>query len=341
MPRIGIINVTGYLGAEAARLLHAHPNIEIASVTGRSAAGKPLGEVYPHLATLDLTIGEELEEVDAAISALPHAASAEALRPYIERGLPVVDLSADFRLRKADDYETWYDRHPMPEQLPGAVFGLPELRRDQIASSKLVAGPGCHSTAAILALAPAIKNGLIERDIIVDSKAGISGAGRALGLSYHFSEANENVTGYSVGGHRHLPEMVQELGALWEGPAPRITFVPHLVPATRGILATCYASMKAGAPGDDPAQRIRTAYEEFYADKPFVRVVTEPPSMKHALGTNDCLVYTTYDERTGRLIAISCLDNLIKGGAGQGVQCLNLMLGLPENAGLERLALYP
>jgi N-acetyl-gamma-glutamyl-phosphate reductase len=248
-----------------------------------------------------------------------------------------VDLSADFRLRKVEDYEMWYDRHPMSEQLPGAVFGLPELHRDEIASARLVAGPGCHATAAIIALAPAIKYGLIESDIIVDSKAGISGAGRALGLAYHFSEANENVTGYSLGGHRHLPEMVQELGALWEGPAPRITFVPHLIPATRGILVTCYASLK----GAEDTERVRLAYEEFYAAAPFVRVVSEPPSMKHTLGTNDCLVYLTVDARTDRLIAIACLDNLIKGGAGQGVQCLNLMLGLPEAAGLERLALYP
>ena len=339
MVRIGIVNVTGYMGAEAARLLHAHPEVELTSVTGRSAAGKPLGEVFPHLAPLGLTVAEELGEVDAVVSALPHAASAQALLPYIERGLPVVDLSADFRLRRVEEYEPWYGKHPAPELLAQAVYGLPELHRDEIAAAKLVAGPGCHSTAAILALAPAVKAGLIEPDIVVDSKTGISGAGRTLGLSYHFSEANEGVSAYGLGGHRQLPEMTQELGALWEAPAPRITFVPHLVPMTRGILATCYATLRGEA--TDATGRIRDLYCDFYRESPFVRVVDEPPATKQTLGSNRCFLYPTVDERTGRLIVVSCLDNLTKGGAGQGVQCLNLMLGLPESTGLDGTALYP
>ena len=338
MVRIGIVNVTGYMGAEAARLLHAHPEVELTSVTGRSAAGKPLGEVFPHLAPLGLTVAEELGEVDAIVSALPHAASAQALLPYIERGLPVVDLSADFRLRRVEEYEPWYGKHPAPELLAQAVYGLPELHRDEIAAAKLVASPGCHATAAILALAPAVKAGLIEPDIVVDSKTGVSGAGRTLGLSYHFSEANEGVSAYGLGGHRQLPEMTQELGALWEAPAPRITFVPHLVPMTRGILVTCYATLhgEAGQVG-----RIRDLYRDFYRESPFVRVVDEPPATKQTLGSNRCFLYPTVDERTGRLIVVSCLDNLTKGGAGQGVQCLNLMLGLPESTGLDGTALYP
>ena len=339
MVRIGIVNVTGYMGAEAARLLHAHPEVELTSVTGRSAAGKPLGEVFPHLAPLGLTVAEELGEVDAVVSALPHAASAQALLPYIERGLPVVDLSADFRLRRVEEYEAWYGKHPAPELLSNAVFGLPELHRDEIAAAKLVASPGCHATAAILALAPAVKAGLIEPDIVVDGKTGISGAGRTLGLSYHFSEANEGVSAYGLGGHRQLPEMTQELGALWEAPAPRITFVPHLVPMTRGILVTCYATLHGES--TDATGRIRDLYRDFYRESPFVSVVDEPPATKQTLGSNRCFLYPTVDERTGRLIVVSCLDNLTKGGAGQGVQCLNLMLGLPESIGLDGTALYP
>ncbi len=338
MLRVGIINVTGYMGAEAARILHGHPELRLASVSGRSAAGKPLGEVFPHLAPLGLTVEEELAEVDAVVSALPHAASAEALLPYIRRGLPVVDLSADFRLRKAEDYEPWYGAHLVPELLPKAVMGIPELHKDEIARAKLVGAAGCHSTAAILALAPAIKRGLVEPDIIVDSKTGISGAGRTLGLTYHFAEANEDVAAYALGGHRQLPEIMQELGALWEAPPPRVTFVPHLIPMTRGILVTCYASPRGDAPTTDA---LRKLYAKFYAGSPFVRVVDQPPATKQTLGSNDCLLYPTVDVRTKRIVIVAVLDNLMKGGAGQGVQCLNLMLGLPEAAGLDRIALYP
>ena len=339
MVRVGIINVTGYMGAEAARILHGHPALDLVSVTGRSAAGQPLADVFPHLAPLGLTIEEDLGDVDAVVSALPHAASAESLLPYIERGLPIVDLSADFRMRRADEYEAWYGAHPAPHLLPDAVFGLPELHHDEIARAKLVAGPGCHSTAAIIALAPAVKSGLIENDIIVDSKTGVSGAGRTLGLSYHFSEANEDVAAYALGGHRQLPEITQELGALWEAPAPRVLFVPHLVPMTRGILVTCYAPVRHDA--SLSAERLRRLYDDFYRDAPFVRVADQPPATKQTLGTNHCLVHPAFDERTGRLFVVAVLDNLMKGGAGQGVQCLNLMLGLPETAGLQGLALYP
>jgi len=340
--RVGIINVTGYMGAEAARLLHGHPEVEVTSVTGRSAAGKPLGEVFPHLAPLGLTVQEELGEVDAVFSALPHGAGVQTLLPYIERGVPVLDMSADFRLRRVEEYEPWYGEHPAPELLSKAVMGIPELHKEEIAGSKLVAGAGCHATAAILALAPAVKAGLVERDIVVDSKTGISGAGRSLGLSYHFSEANEGVSAYGLGGHRQLPEITQELGALWEAPPPRVTFVPHLVPMTRGILVTCYAPLRADAGlGSDALVRVRETYEDFYRGTPFVRVVDEPPATKQTLGSNDCLLYVAVDERTERLIFVSCLDNLMKGGSGQGVQALNLMLGLPETAGLNALALYP
>ncbi len=339
MVRVGIINVTGYMGAEAARLLHGHSEVELTSVTGRSEAGKPLGAVFPHLAPLGLTIEKQLGEVDAIVSALPHAASVETLLPYIEQGLPVVDLSADFRLHSEADYESWYGSHPAPQLLSQAVFGIPELHREEIEAAKLVAASGCHSSAAILALAPAVKAGLVHPDIIVDSKSGISGAGRTLSLSYHFSEANEGVSAYALGGHRQLPEVTQELGALWEAPPPRVTFVPHLVPMSRGILATCYATLRDNA--STATESIRALYDDFYDSSPFVRVTDEPPATKQTVGSNHCFLYPVVDERTRRLIVVSCLDNLGKGGAGQGVQCLNLMLGLPETAGLTGTAVYP
>jgi N-acetyl-gamma-glutamyl-phosphate reductase len=341
MIRVGIINVTGYLGAETARILRRHPHVRVTSVTGRSGAGKALGQTYPHLQPLGLDVTEEVSEVDAVISALPHAASAAALLPLLDKGTPVVDLSADFRLKSAAEYEAWYKvAHPRPEALEESVYGLTELHREDVANAKLVAAPGCFPTSAILALAPAWQNGLIGADIIIDSKTGISGAGRSLDLANHFGEANENVVPYSLAGHRHLPEIGQELSLLCEAPAPRITFVPHRVPMTRGILTTCYAPL---APGRESttAEQVRDLYREHYAGERFVRVVETPPETKQTAGSNACLVYVTVDPRTSRLIAISALDNLVKGGAGQGVQDMNLMLGLPEDAGLEDIALYP
>ena len=340
MVRVGIINVTGYMGAEAARILHGHPEVELTSVTGRSEAGKPLGEVFPHLAPLNLQVEEELGDVDAIISALPHGASAERLQPYIESGMPVVDLSSDFRLKDVKQYERFRGPHPAPQLLDQAVFGIPELHRDELSKTKLVANAGCHAAAAILGLAPAVQAGLVATDIVVDSKTGLSGAGRSLTLDSHFSEANESVSAYGFDGHYQQPEMTQELGALWEAPPPKIAFVPHLVPITRGILATAYAAPRDGANGT-PTGKLRKLYQEFYADAPFVHVADAPPSTKQTVGSNHCLIYPTFDEDSGRYIIVSCLDNLGKGGAAGGVQCLNLMLGLPEIAGLESLALYP
>lgn len=343
MVRAGIINVTGYIGAEAARILAGHPDVDLASVTGRSAAGKALGEVFPHLAALGLTVQSELGDVDVVFSALPHAASAEALLPYIRRGVPVIDLSADFRLKDAAEYEAWYKvAHPAPELLATAVYGLPELHRDRLRGATLVAAPGCYPTGALLALAPAFREGIIEGDIIVDAKSGISGAGRSLGLTYHFPEANDGVSAYGLDGHRHQPEITQELALLREGPSPRVTFVPHLIPMSRGILTTCYAPLAPGrlTPGREK-EEVRRLYEDFYANEPFVAVVAAPPQTKQTAGANRCLVYPTVDSRAGRIIVVAAHDNLVKGGAGQAVQCMNLMFGLPETAGLTPLGLYP
>lgn len=343
--RVGIINVTGYAGVELARLLHLHPEVQLTSVTGRSAAGEALGKVFPHLSQIDLTIQAELETVDFAFSAMPHREGAQEVAALLNRGIKVVDISADFRLKEAMNYLAWYEfTHPVPELLGEAVYGLPELHRSEIASAHLVANPGCYPTGAILALAPAVKAGVIKPEgIVVDSKSGVSGAGRTLSQTTHYSEANEDMTAYALTGHRHLPEIVQELKGLRPGYSPSITFVPHLTPMTRGILSTCYALLvpDSFAPGTKGEDELRQLYLDFYRDEPFVEVTATPPHTKHTPGSNRCLLYPVIDGRTGRLIVISCLDNLVKGAAGQAVQNMNLMLGLPETTGLEALALYP
>ncbi len=241
--RVGIINVTGYAGVELARLLSQHPMVEMVSVTGRSAAGQKLSGVFPHLSVTDLTIEAELGEVDFVFSAMPHKESVKEIMPLLDLGTKVVDISADFRLKDAGQYDSWYGfTHPAPELLKQAVYGLPELYRDQIATAQLVANPGCYPTGAILALAPAVREGLVEPDIIIDSKAGVSGAGRTLSLQTHYSEVNEDVSAYALDGHRHLPEMVQELTGLNRGQAISVTFVPHFVLIIRSILNTCYVA---------------------------------------------------------------------------------------------------
>jgi N-acetyl-gamma-glutamyl-phosphate reductase len=339
--RAGIINVTGYIGAELARLLYQHPRVKLVTVTGRSAAGQKLGDVFPSFAGTNYTIEAELDsEIDIAFSAMPHKSSVDIVPALLKKGIRVVDTSADFRLKNASEYPKWYGfAHPSPELLREAVFGLPELHHDEIASASLVANPGCYSTGAILALAPAVKEGLIYPDIVVDSKSGVSGAGRTLSLTTHYSEANEDVCAYSVEGHRHLPEIEQELKALDPSFSPAITFVPHLVPMTRGILTTCYA--KLVDTHRLTAKSLGQLYRKFYKHAPFVQIATRPPHTKYVWGTNFCLIYPTLDSKTARLIAISCLDNLVKGGAGQAVQNMNLMFDLPETTGLEALAIYP
>ncbi|MBM4432672.1 MAG: N-acetyl-gamma-glutamyl-phosphate reductase [Chloroflexi bacterium] len=342
--RVGIINVTGYVGVELARFLYRHPGVKLVSVTGRSAAGKKLGDVFPHLAGMNLTIEAELGKVDLVFSAMPHKESAEAVIPLLKQGIKVIDNSADFRLKDAAEYQRWYGvAHPAPRLLKEAVFGLPELYRSKIASARLVANPGCYPTGAILALAPAVKEGLIEPDIVIDSKSGVSGAGRTLSLQTHFAEVNEDVSAYALEGHRHLPEIVQELKFLNPKQKLSVTFIPHLIPMTRGILTTAYARLVSGkiAAGGKGAKEIRQLYLDFYKGEPFVRIADTPPHTKHTWGNNMCLIYPTIDRRTGRLIVISAIDNLVKGAAGQAIQNMNIMLGLPETAGLDALAVYP
>ena len=342
--KVGIINVTGYAGSELARILYRHPHVEISSVTGRSAAGQKLGSVFPHLSALDLNITEDLaDDVDVVFSALPHKASAEAVIPLLAKGTRVIDISADFRLKQANQYEEWYGvQHPDPSYLEDAVYGITELHEEEISRAQLIANPGCYPTSAILAMAPAVKLGLIEPDIVIDSKSGVSGAGRGLSMSTHYSEVNENTMAYSLAGHRHLPEITQEL-ALLTDQTLEITFLTHLVPMTRGILSSCYSRLKQGHTlmNTGTISDVKEAYKEFYKDHPFVVITDTPPQTKQTLGNNQCLIHPTIDLRTNRLIVISCIDNLVKGAAGQAVQNMNLMYQLPEETALESLAVYP
>lgn len=337
--RVGIINVTGFAGMEAARLLWNHPSARLTSATGRSLAGQLLGEAFPGLSVYgDFRVDEEITgDVDIVMSALPTAASASACAPFVRAGVPVIDIAADFRLKAPADFQAWFGQpHPAPDLLEEAVYGLPEVNRERIRGARLVANPGCYPAASILALAPAVAAGLIESPVIVDAKSGISGAGRGTGGGYSYADVNEDVSAYKVANHNHQPEIAQELSALGHS-ALTVTFTPHLVPMTRGIHATCYAPLRRKV----TAAAVMDLYRDFYRDAPFTRVSDQPPHTKHTLGTNSCLVHPVIDERNGMLVAIGVLDNLGKGAAGQAIENMNLMLGLSQTDGLSLPAVYP
>jgi N-acetyl-gamma-glutamyl-phosphate reductase len=337
--RVGVINVTGYAGAELARILARHPGVDLVEVTGRSAAGEPLARSFAHLADLGMTIREEIADAEVCFSALPHHASGEIVPKLLAEGRKVVDISADYRIHDEATYAAWYGDHPSPSLLREAIYGLPELHRSDVAAARLVANPGCYPTAGVLALAPIAA--CIEPDVIVDAKSGISGAGRSFSLSVnHYCEINESSQAYGLDGHRHQPEIAQELNELRqrEGMPPvALTFIPHLVPMTRGIEATCYVRLFQAMSQDEVMDR----YREYYRSEPFVRVVDAPPATKHTWGSNFCLVHPHLYAQTGRIVVSACIDNLVKGAAGQAVQNMNLMLGHPETLGLEGLAIYP
>lgn len=340
--RVGIINVTGYAGLEAARLLWNHPHAKLVAATGRSLAGQRLGEAFPSLSIYgDFPITETIDrEVDVVFSSLPTAESAKACAPFVRAGVRVIDIAADFRLKGPGAFEQWIgggQPHPAPDLLAEAVYGLPELNRDAIARARLVANPGCYPATAILALAPAVRAGIIGEPIVVDAKSGISGAGRGGGAGFGYSEVNEDVSAYKIANHNHQPEIAQELGNLRGGAPLRVSFVPHLVPMTRGIHATCYAPLTREVSQDE----VRALYRDFYAGAAFTRVSDTPPHTKHTLGTNTCIVHPVVDARNGLLVVAGVLDNLGKGAAGQAIENMNLMLGLDQAAGLNLPAVYP
>jgi len=336
--RAAIVGASGYAGAELVRLLAAHPQVEIDALYARGRDGSPLADEFPHLAPLGLRLvdGEPEPGIDVAFLALPSGASAELAVRLAEGGTTVIDIGSDLRLRDPAAYPTWYGyEHPAPEALGKAVYGLPELARDRLRGAHLIANPGCYPTAALLALVPFARTGLLRGDVIVDAKSGVSGAGRGAGTDFLYTELEGGTKAYAVGGHRHQPEISQGLAA--EGAETvALTFVPHLVPQVRGIIATCYLTLADDR--DDDA--LRTILGDAYGDEPFVHPVDQPPSSKLASGSNHAFVFAA---RTapGRAVVISAIDNLGKGAAGQAVQNMNAALGLPETSGLDQVGVYP
>lgn len=354
--KVAVVGASGYTGGELLRLLIAHPGMQVVAVTSEKSAGSLISALFPNLASrLDLAC-EALEpraiaqRADAVFLALPHTKSLEPVAACLAAGKPVVDLSADYRLKSPSLYETWYKTsHPHPELLPQAVYGLPELHRADIIRTRLVASPGCYPTAAILQLAPLVARRLVHLDsLVIDAKSGVSGAGRSPALPYHFPEAHESLEAYKIGQHRHIPEIEQELGALagsgggtasTPSPPLTVTFTPHLVPMNRGILSTAYARLNQPTSLED----LRALYRDFYKGEQFIRIQDGPASAnpRHVRGSNFCDLAVAADPRTGMVVTTAALDNLVKGAAGQAIQAMNLMLGLPEDMGLTQPGLFP
>jgi N-acetyl-gamma-glutamyl-phosphate reductase len=330
--RVAVIGATGYAGALAASIVHAHPSLELTAITARTETGIPHMELYARyrvpLAFEEFNADALAERADAALVALPHGAAAGAVRALRERGLKVVDLSADFRLDR-ERYERYYQPHEAPELLAESVYGLTETHRDEIRAASLVAAPGCYSTAALLALWPLRE---LARDVIVDGKSGVSGAGREATQTTHFVSVAENVSAYKVEGHRHRGELEQELG----DDVP-ITFTPHLLPLDQGLLCSCYVTTARDV---QPAE-LRQLFETAYAGEPFIEMADAPPGVRDVRDTNICRIHATVEPATGRVLVFAAIDNLWKGAAGQAVQDLNLMLGLPETEGLGPVAGTP
>ena len=329
--RVLVAGGSGYAGALAARLVDRHPALERSAVTSRGDAGRALTDLYPnHRVDTVLTEFDVRRDgdVDAAIVAYPHGAAAPVVAALRARGVRVVDLSADFRLRDRDVYERWYGTHGAPELFGGGVYGLPEVYGEQVAGADLVANPGCYPTATLLALAPLARSGTVT-DVVVDAKSGVSGAGRAATAKTHFVAVDENVVPYGVGAHRHMPEIDQELAAL--GAPVTTTFTAHLVPLDQGELVSCYVT--TSEPWSQ--QRLDEAYAEWATGRPFVEVVGRPPGVRDVRDCNVCAIHARADARTGKVLVFGAIDNLWKGAASQAIQNLNLMFGLAETAGIE------
>jgi len=346
MKKIGIIGASGYTGGELLRLLSGHPEMEVAWATSRTFSGKEAREVFPYLGGFTDVVFEEPsldripEGLEAVLVALPHTEAMQAVPVLLDLGLKVVDLSADFRLDDGEVYSRWYgSEHTAPALLPGAVYGLTEWNRERVASASLVANPGCYPTAALLALLPLLKRGLVKNGgIVVDAKSGVSGAGRSPKRNTLFAEANEGLTPYLAGRHRHIPEIQQEL-AKAAGKDVNLTFTPHLVPLSRGLLETIYLDLREGT----GLAEVEAAFEEDYRAEPFVSVSPAGllPAVQDAAGSNICRLGYTDDPQGGRTIVVSAIDNLVKGASGQALQNLNLMLGFPETTGLGAPGLFP
>jgi N-acetyl-gamma-glutamyl-phosphate reductase len=341
--RVSVAGASGYAGGELVRWLGGHPRVDLVHLTAFREAGRPIADVFPNLRgfatqTLNGTSWQKLaSDSDVVFLALPHGAAIEAAPALLEAGTRVVDLGADFRLKEPASYLRWYGaEHGAKDLLGEAVYGLPEANRAAIRAARLVANPGCYPTAVALALLPLVETGLVGGPVVVDAKSGVSGAGRNPSAGTHFSEVNENVRPYKLGEHRHGPEMEQTLAQA--GSAVSVYFAPHLIPMTRGILATCYAPLN----GELSEERLLSLYRDAYRKEPFVRVLeTELPQTKATLGSNFCDVAVRVDPERRLAVAVSAIDNLVKGAAGQAIQNMNLMFGFPESEGLWAAGMYP
>lgn len=344
--KAAIIGGTGYSSVELVRLLHQHPFVDVTTIISNSQAGSMLHETYPHATSVvdhtlqSYDLNKLSQNVDVVFLATPSGVSKNMVPELIENGVKCIDLSGDFRLRSAQNYEEWY-KHPAADEeyLVKATYGLSEIYTDQIKAATLIANPGCYPTATLLGLMPVIKNKLIDnKTIIIDAKSGVSGAGRSVHLSTHFAEVNENLKAYKIGAHQHIPEIEQTLQDE-SGQAQAITFTTHLVPMTRGIMCTIHANLNEMITTSEALQ----LYTAFYQSHPFVRVRSEGnfPSTKEVLGSNFCDIGLYVDARTGRLTIISVIDNLVKGASGQAIQNLNLLNGWDVRTGLLEVPVYP
>lgn len=341
--KVAIVGASGFTGSELTRLLSGHPNVEIAHITSESHAGKPFSALHPQfLNIVDKTLEKasvvDDAELDIIFLALPHGVSMEFVKRWKDKKSKIIDLSGDFRLSSPEVYESWYQKnHSFQEGFGKAVYGLPELKAEEVKNSNLIANPGCYPTASILSVAPLFAADLVEADtLIIDAKSGLTGAGIKASATTHFSNVNDNFKAYGVGVHRHTVEIEEQLSSL-SGRKVRMQFTPHLIPADRGILVTAYARPKQ----EMNSKKLFDIYYEFYKDKPFVRVRDTGPSIKDVRGSHYCDVFPFWDSRTERIISIAAIDNLLKGAASEAVHNMNLMLGLEERSGLNQIPLRP
>jgi N-acetyl-gamma-glutamyl-phosphate reductase len=343
--KVAVFGASGYTGLELMRILARHPGVDLTCVTSREYQGRPVAEVFPALANI-VKLSFVAPDPSALASAtevvflaVPHKTAMEVAPPFLAAGVRVVDLSADFRFRDQSVYEAWYQPHSAGELLAKAVYGLPELHQNKIRTARLVGNPGCYPTCVILGLAPLVKGRLVFPDsLIADCKSGVSGAGRGASLATSYCEVTDSLRAYKVGEHRHTPEMEQEL-TLLAGKTVKVTFTPHLVPMSRGILGTLYAQLVSPFTDDE----IRKVYRAFYRDQPFVRLMPPGtwPSTQQVRGSNYCDIGFKVDQERGRIIVVSAIDNLTRGAAGQAVHNFNLMAGFPETMGLDAVPLAP
>lgn len=346
MIKVSIIGATGYTGVELLRFLSRHPEAEIVGLTSQSYAGQAFTDIFPSARRFTGLLCEEqdaarlAEKSDVVFTALPHGVSMEVAAAVVDKGKKVIDLGADYRFDDVAVYEEWYKvEHKTPALAVEAVYGLPEIHRGEIEKARIVGNPGCYPTSIILGLAPLLQNKLIDTgSVIIDSKSGVSGGGRGLNLAFHFAECNENFKAYNIGVHRHTPEIEQELSKL-AAEKLTVSFTPHLLPMTRGILSTIYASLHKNTSADE----LLALYHDFYKDEYFVRIMHKGqyPQTKWVAGSNFCDIGLAVDPRTNRVVVVSAIDNLVKGASGQAIQNMNILFGLPEKTGLEYPGIWP